>query len=299
MPSPITLEALQTLASIDHKGSFAAAAEEMHKVPSAVSYTIQKLEQDLGAALFNRSGHRAELTPAGQLVLQQGQQILQAVSALTIAARRVASGWEARLRIAVDTIVPIKNLLPLIKTFCELQPAPEIELLEEVLGGTLDALLCDRADLAIGAANLPNTTGYKVMPLGEIKFIFAVSPGHPLCSCPEPVTPAQIKQYPAIVAADSSRNIPPLSSGLLDDQPRITVANLQTKLDAQATGLGVGFVPEHLAQPYLRNRRLVALNIAKPKPPAPLHIVWRKDNTGKALSWFLQRLEGTKILAPV
>jgi DNA-binding transcriptional LysR family regulator len=66
----ISLDAIETLDAIDRRGSFAAAAEELFRVPSAITYHVQKLEQDMGVALFDRSGHRAELTEAGKELLR-------------------------------------------------------------------------------------------------------------------------------------------------------------------------------------------------------------------------------------
>jgi len=63
----LTLDALTVLDAIDRKGSFAAAAEELHRVPSAMTYAVQKLEEDLDALLFDRRGHRAQLTEAGRI----------------------------------------------------------------------------------------------------------------------------------------------------------------------------------------------------------------------------------------
>ncbi len=64
----ITLDALQTLDAIERRQSFAAAAEELHRVPSAVSYTINKLEEDLGVELFDRSqsSRTAHQDPVGR-----------------------------------------------------------------------------------------------------------------------------------------------------------------------------------------------------------------------------------------
>ena len=73
MNKKITLEALEILDAIERKGSFAAAAESLFRVPSAITYSIRKLEEDLEVALFNRSGHRATLTEAGQELLQEGR----------------------------------------------------------------------------------------------------------------------------------------------------------------------------------------------------------------------------------
>jgi DNA-binding transcriptional LysR family regulator len=78
----LTLDALAVLDAIDRKGSFAAAAEELHRVPSAMTYAVQKLEEDLDVLLFDRRGHRAQLTEAGRELLREGRHLLQAASEL-------------------------------------------------------------------------------------------------------------------------------------------------------------------------------------------------------------------------
>src|SRR6266545_839028 len=65
---PLSLDALTALDAIERRGSFAAAAAELHRVPSAITYQVQKLEQDLDVLLFDRRTHRAKLTPAGREV---------------------------------------------------------------------------------------------------------------------------------------------------------------------------------------------------------------------------------------
>ena len=85
----ITLEGLEVLDAIDRKGSFAAAANILYKVPSAITYTVQKLEQDLGVALFPKQGRRSVLTEAGKVLLKQGREILEAAERLTETARQV------------------------------------------------------------------------------------------------------------------------------------------------------------------------------------------------------------------
>ena len=65
----ISVEFLQALDPIDRKGSFASAAEELFRVPSALTYLIKKTESRLDVKLFDRTGQRAKLTPAGKLLL--------------------------------------------------------------------------------------------------------------------------------------------------------------------------------------------------------------------------------------
>ncbi len=71
MSSPITLDALKVLDAIERKKSFAAAADALFRVPSAVSYTVNKLEEYLGVVLFDRSKRKAELTTLGRMVIEQ------------------------------------------------------------------------------------------------------------------------------------------------------------------------------------------------------------------------------------
>src|SRR5450759_2189460 len=97
----LTLDALQVMDEIERQGSFAAAAAELHRVPSALTYTVQ----DLDVALFDRSGHRARLTPAGQELMQEGRHLLRAAGELERRVKRVATGWETELRIALDIMI--------------------------------------------------------------------------------------------------------------------------------------------------------------------------------------------------
>ena len=102
--NPITIEILEALDAIDRRGSFAKAAEELNKATSAISYAVQKLEDQLDIAVFQRQGRRSVLTPAGRLILAEGRGILQATARLANKAREVATGWEPRIRIAVESL---------------------------------------------------------------------------------------------------------------------------------------------------------------------------------------------------
>ncbi len=114
MHNPITLEALHILDAIERRGSFAAAASELDKATSSLSYQIQKLEQDLDIMIFDRSGHKASLTDAGKLILERGRVILQATENMVNEARLLANGWELDLTIAYDSIIPVGNFFDLV-----------------------------------------------------------------------------------------------------------------------------------------------------------------------------------------
>src|SRR3569832_722013 len=188
----LTLESLRILDAIDRKGSFAAAALALDRVPSALTYSVRKLEEDLDVLLFDRRGHRAKLTPAGQELLTEGRNLLRAADELEQRVKRTATGWEAELRIVMDSIIPFDAVLPLIKAFDRSGAGTRLRFRQEVLSGVWEALADGSADLAIGAAydgpDAVRMTGeFRSRPLGAIEWVFAVAPSHPLAHVPEPL----------------------------------------------------------------------------------------------------------------
>ena len=287
----LSLDGLLVLDAIARKGSFAAAAE-LHRVPSAITYTVQKLEQDLGVQLFDRSGHRARLTPAGEELLKDGRHLLRAAVDIECRVQRVAKGWETELRIAYDDVIPTARLCPLVVEFYAEGSGTRVRLGAEVLGGCWDALMSGRADLCIGApAEPPLEAGYTVRPLGDIDWVFAVAPSHPLAQAPQPLTTGAIMEQRVVLVGDSSRNLPPRSSGIAPGPDALTVSTLQAKLEAQIAGLGVGFVPARAAAKAIAEGQLLALAVEEPKPKTRLYCAWRPRDAGKALKWWVAKLE--------
>ncbi|VEB85704.1 LysR family transcriptional regulator [Citrobacter koseri] len=73
------LDVLMILDALEKEGSFAAASAKLFKTPSALSYTVHKLESDLNIQLLDRSGHRAKFTRTGQMLLEKGREVLHTV----------------------------------------------------------------------------------------------------------------------------------------------------------------------------------------------------------------------------
>lgn len=291
----LSLESIEVLDAIARKGSFAAAAESLFRVPSALTYTVRKLEDDLGVSLFNRSGHRAELTEAGAELLREGRHLLNAASELESRVKRVASGIETELCIAVSDIFNITAIYPVLARFYAQNFGTRIKLLREVYGGGWDALLSGRADISFGApGDAPSSVGYSAKPLGTLEFHYAVAPHHPLASMPEPLQNQDIMRYRSVSAADSSRNLPPRTSGILSGQDVLTVPDMEAKLQAQISGLGVGYLPKQLAEKYAAAGKLVIKQVAEPKPEVTSFLAWRTDG-GKAQQWLIKELQQTQL----
>lgn len=290
---PLPLDALQVFLTLCEHGSLTAASERLHKSPSTLHHSIKKLEQHLGTPLIARAGPHLKLTPAGELLRQQGAQLLTGAQQLQRHVQTVASGWERRLRIAVDDIVPIEPVLKLCEHYLNRAPDTcEIELHREVLNGCWDALVMDRADLVIGAPDprpdLPNT---EAMTLGTVKMVFAVVPHHPLARLKRPLTADDIRQHRIVTVADSAQKLPQRSVGLQPGQPVFRVGTLAQKVEAQKQGLGCGWLPYHLIDKAIEAGELVVLPTEQ-QPPAPrLNAAWLTPITGKGLHWLVEQLK--------
>jgi DNA-binding transcriptional LysR family regulator len=290
----LTLESLQLVDAIARRGSFAGAAEELGRVPSAVTYAVRRLEEDLDVLLFDRRGYRARLTAAGEELLHEGRHLLAAAEDLERRVRRVASGWEQSLTIALDNIIPFVRLVPLLDEFARAAPT-QLRITDEVLGGTWDALVSGRADLAIGAMQEgPEPArlgaGYRTEALGTVSFVFAVAPDHPLAALPSPLPAAELRQHRQIVVADTSQRLAPRAAGLLGLADVLTVPTLAAKIAAQKAGLGCGFVPLHLVRDELARGELVVRTTDQERADSTVHVAWRNDARGKAAAWWLEKL---------
>lgn len=295
----ISLDLLLILDAIDRRGSFTAAAAALHRVPSALSHAVAKMESDLGITLFLREGRKATLNEAGRTLLDDGRHLLRAASELERRVQRVADGWEAELRIAIDAVIPIERVFPLLKRFYAAGCGTQIRLSGEVLGGTWDALATGRADLAIGApGDPPSRSGIATRLLSaHTDFIFAIAPDHPLASWEGEIPASELLRHRAIVVADTSQELDARTIGLLEGQDVLRVPDIRAKLAAQVAGLGIGHVPRWLAEPEIAAGRLIEKALGDPRSKFPLHIAWRTRHNGKALQWFIEQLANDDVLS--
>ena len=286
--SELDLQAIELLAAIGAGGSMAAAARQLGKVPSALTYQVRRLEEQLDLLLVDRRGGRAQLTESAQLLVREGRDVRSALDGALTRARRAALGFESELVIAVDAVVPIDILWPLVAGFDELKAPTQLRFWHEVLSGSWEALLSGRADLVVGApGDAPASRDIRLQALGRIEFVFCVAPQHPLANLPEPLTPAQIAAHRAVAVADSARAMPRRTAGLLPGQAVMTVPDFRYKIAAQCAGLGCGYLPAHMASAELKAGRLIAKQTVQGYISAPAYLAWREPVRGRALAWFI------------
>nr|WP_315465030.1 LysR family transcriptional regulator [uncultured Rhodoferax sp.] len=291
----LTPDALSMLQSIAEAGSFAAAAREMGMVPSALTYRVRQIEDALDVLLYDRSSRQAKLTAAGAELLREGGRLLEEIDAVANRVKRVATGWEPQLTIAIDTVISKPVVMELCESFFSQSPPTRIRIREETLSGTLEVLINGQADLALGVGpDSARTAGVHSKPLGSMTFVYAVAPHHPLANAPEPLSDEVIQKHRAVAVADSIQRGAGQTYGLLSGQDVFTVPSMHAKLDAQLRGLGGGNLPRSMADSYITTGRLVVKKTERPQRTVPLHYAWRLSKTvnqGRALQWWLGQLE--------
>jgi DNA-binding transcriptional LysR family regulator len=300
---------------IERTGSFAAAARELGKVPSSLTYSVRQLEEALDVLLFDRRSRQARLTAAGQELLHEGRRLLDQMDAVANRVRRVATGWETQLSVAVDGVISRLTMFELCEAFYALQPeaarllggasgpGTKLRLRTEVLSGTWEALTSGQADLAIGVGtDRQPPAGVQIKELGILDFVFAVAAHHPLAAATEPISDAELQHHRAVAVADSAQRLAPLTVNLLPGQDVLTVDSMQLKIEAQLRCLGCGFVPEPMVREHLASGRLVAKPVQRTVRRAVLGYAWRtpvpngpgasrRPALGMALRWWLAQLD--------
>jgi DNA-binding transcriptional LysR family regulator len=281
---PVSLEALLVLDAIEYRGSYAAAAEQLNKVPSALSYVVQKLEDQLNVTIFVRQGRRAVLTPAGKHLLIEGRKVLLAINALSEQTQTIANGWEPKIRIACDSIMDIKQVFTGIQCFLIDNENIQIDVKEEVMNGTWEALIEDRVDLVIGApAPVPSQKGIHAIKMKELDSVLVVSKSHRLSKVKSPIQTSELSKYRSVVVHDSAKNEIPWSINIIEGSQHFYVSTIAHKLEAIMSGIGIGYLPTHIVQKYITSGELTEIVLKDKKPPQDLFMAWKITNKGKGL----------------
>lgn len=249
----LDLEALATLEAVVREGGISRAAARLHKVPSAVSYQIARLEQQLGVNLLNREGYRVKLSPVGEIILSEGQLLLGRAREVEALARQFTEGWEARLQLIVDGIVPLDAVLSALKDLAEQGAPTRVQVKVEFLRGVQRRFEKDEADLMI-VKDYVDAPPLAKEALTEIECILCVAAGHPLAGRPK-VTLTELRQHTEVSVQDSSESGSDVH--MFGSERVFFLDGFHAKKQALMMGLGYGWMPAYLVRDELKDRRLV------------------------------------------
>ncbi len=248
----LDLDAMEALDAVVRCGGLARAAAELHKVPSAVSYQLRRLEQQLRVPLLDRAGYRVRLTPVGEAVLAQGRRLLAQARQVESLAREFADAWEPRLLVIVDGILPVKPALAAFKTLADEGAPTRFQLKVEFQRGVQFCFERDDADFMV-------VKDYEARPylaaeeLPTVECVLCVGPRHPLAAR-RAVSLDDLQDHVELSVQDSSgRQDDPHGFG---GERVFYLSGFDAKKEALLMGAGFGWMPLALVRTDLRARRL-------------------------------------------
>lgn len=288
----LSLDQLRVLVTIADTGSFSAAGRKLGRVQSAISQAVAVLEATQGIALFDRSGHRPQLTDVGRVLVDQARLVLASAARFEAVAAGTREGLEPELALAIDPLVPTAPLIDSLRALSETFPDLPVSFSTEGLGGSLRRLRSGSAALAI-CLLLPDVPDdIAAYPLLRVAMRPVVSPGHPLASLSRPATRADLEPHVQLVLSD------PVDSGGaaygLATARLWRFVDLGRRLDFLLAGFGWCRMPDHLIAGPLAEARLVLLPIEDDPTPAEgltIYAAHRRDRAlGPAGRWLLDTL---------
>lgn len=267
-----TLEQWRVLQAVVDSGGFAQGAGALHRSQSAVSYTLARLQSQLGLPLLQTEGRRARLTATGAALLQEAQPLIEGLLRLEDRARALQQGWEAVVRLAVDSMFPTPRLLTCLAEFSAQCPDTQVELREVILSGADDALFGGEADLIIGSRVPEGFLGDRLL---DVEFVAVAHPSHPLHQLGRPLTGEDLARQLQVVIRDSGTR-EPRDEGWLGASRRWTVSTPETAVALLSSGFGFAWQARHRIEEALAQGMLLPLNLAAGQVRhAPLYLVLR------------------------
>lgn len=295
----ISIDQLRVFRQVAEAGSFSAAARAMHRAQSAVTYAVQKLEDQVGTPLFDRSGYRPVLSDAGRALLPRAARILEELAAFSSQARAIAGGLEPEVSLVVDPTFPTPVLVKVLARFQQEFAPVQLRVFVETLGAAAQTVLDGTADLGIVLefAAAAAASDLALAPMGEVELVPVAAPSHPLARYRGRVPADALRDEVQLVLTDRS----PLTRG--KDWSVVSLrtwrlADLGARHEMLLAGLGWGSMPVHMVDEDIAAGRLVKLDIRRPggaaKLPRPAVVLARRKDKvlGPAGEWLAARFLG-------
>ncbi|MBQ4864353.1 LysR family transcriptional regulator [Pseudoalteromonas sp. MMG013] len=279
-----TLEQWSTLSTIDEFGSIQSAAQEMHKSHTTLIYSIRKLEAQLGVELLEVVNKRAVLTAMGKTLLRSAKPILDQAKGLEDISMALSLGTESEVVVSIDHLCDKAIVYQSLKKFMQHNVMTSVKLIETSLSSTHEAVVEQRADIAIITLPIINLPAESI---GVTSMIPVVAATHPLAGQTD-LTMEDLVAHTQIVLRDlgvseQASSVKQKNVGWLKSKRRVTVDNFEQAITAVKHGLGFTRIPQHMlndtVDSHLTQLRIQGAGCYQ----VPLHITLPKGlNSGPA-----------------
>ena len=253
----LTLAQLRVIDAVVSEGSLQAAAALLGRTHPTLHTAITNVERGIGFALFDRTGYRMVLTPAGEAFLARARRVLSEMEELRIYAAQLAAGEEPELRVVIGDLSPLPEMLWLLRGFFDGRPATRLHLQFEAISGPWELLLDDRADLILHHVELGDPR-FETIFLRRVRMIPVAAPDF----LPFPVdaaSPERMRDLVQCVVRDSAQHASTRSYYVIEGARTCTVSDKLMKKEVILQGLGWGHMPDYLVAADLRDGRLISL----------------------------------------
>ncbi len=277
----LTLDQFAVFVTITETGSFAAAARRMGRAQSAVTYAVQKLEEQTGLPLFDRTAYRPVLTDAGRALLPRARRIVEDVAAYRRHATGITQGIEAELTLALSSIAPLALVTPALAGLHARHPDVQLRLLIRPDAQAVAALADREADLAI-ALDMPGSPPWaERTTLADLDMVVVAARHHPLAAASGPLPPEVLREHLQIAVSVNRAPRGGPDHGVIAIN-RWYVPDLATKHALILAGLGWGSMPRSSVAADLEAGRLAVLRPARWEgadrlPPATLAAIHHRE----------------------
>ncbi len=274
----MTLNELRYIVAVAQERNFRRAAERCFVSQPALSLAIQKLEEELGVQLFERSRAEIKLTLVGNLVVEQAARVLDEAAKIRALANQGANQLAGPLKLGViHTIGPY--LLPsLIAALREIAPAMPLEVEEGTTANLEKQLRNSVLDVVIVA--LPFAiAGVQTTNLYDEPFVVVV-PSHHAWADKEKVIPSELANEKVLLLNNSHC----FSNQVLEACPELSRTgevlqgnSLETIRNMVASGLGIAVLPASATSVNYRNPLLRVIPFIEPAPTRRVALAYRKS----------------------
>lgn len=254
----LDIEALRVLDVVIQEGSFAKAANRLHKAQSAISYQIKKLEDQLDVTIFDRSSYRAELTPKGKALWIEGKRLLEQAARIEKLADHYSEGWEPNFDLVIDASLPMEPVMKAMKVLVDRAIPTKIQVKVEAMRGVQKRFEQDQAHMMLVKEYQPSPH-LKAVPLPQITFVLVAAREHALAGMHN-IDLNHLLEHVELTIHDSSET----STDRLDEHQfggdRVFYMHgFMSKKAGLMMGLGFGWMPDFLIADELAAGTLVEL----------------------------------------
>lgn len=273
----ISFKLLKAFVTLSEKRNFTRAAEHFHVSQSTFSGLIQRLEEEVGARLFERDTRNVMLTPEGELFAEAARHLIEEIQWTFSDLQDYVTKKKGSVSIAALPSIAGGWLPPLIAEYRRLYPAVSIQIHDVLSDRCLELLQQGQADIALAAPNAA-LDEYEAEHFHTDRFHLICRRDHPLAGHDE-VSMTELRGCDFIRLARSTsvhQHIVNAVGNTGVTASSFEVVNLSTVAGLILHGLGVSLLPE-LTLPHFRHPDLVAVPLAAPGISRPIYIIRRKD----------------------